>query len=276
MEACRAMNRPIAIAPITTPELAPPDSVTVAARTGYSHVGLRLLPSVPGGFAWPLATDPGLLRETLARMADTGVGVLDIDIIRLRADCEPAAFIRFFETGAALGARAVLLAADDTDQGRLVANYAALCDHAAPFALSIDLEFMPWTAVPDLAAAVRVVSAAARPNAGIVIDTLHVDRAGTTLAELAAVDRAWLHYVQICDAPAERPTTTEALIHAARSERLFPGEGGLDLAGMLDALPATLPISVEVPTETLARTVGPEERARRAWLATNAVLAMQH
>jgi sugar phosphate isomerase/epimerase len=276
MEVHRAMTRPIAIAPITTPELAPPDSVSVAARTGYSHVGLRLLPSVPDGFAWPLATDAALLRDTLARMRDTGVGVLDIDIIRLRSDCNPASFTRFFETGAALGARAVLLAADDADQARLVANYAALCERAVPFGLSIDLEFMPWTAVPDLAAAVRVGSAADRPNAGIVIDTLHVARAGTSIAELAAVDRRFLHYMQICDGPAERPATTEALIHAARSERLFPGEGELDLFGMLGALPADLPISVEVPTETLARSVGPEDRARRARQATDALLTMPH
>lgn len=267
------MTRPIAIAPITTPELAPPDSVAVAARTGYSHVGLRLLPSTPDGFAWPLATDPILLRETLARMRDTGVGVLDIDIIRLRPDCDPNAFIRCFDVGAQLGARAVLLAADDTDRPRLVANFAALCARAAPFGLSIDLEFMPWTAVPDLAAAWQVIAAAASPNAGIVVDTLHVDRSDTPIADLAGVDPAWLHYMQICDGPAERPATTEALIHAARSERLLPGEGALDLHGMLRALPRDIPISVEVPTETLARTVGAEERARRAMQATRDVLA---
>lgn len=267
------MNPVLAIAPITTPELSPPESIAVAARTGFSHVGLRLLPSTSDGFAWPLATDPALLQDTLARMRDTGVGVLDIDIIRLTADCQPDAFMRFFETGAELGARAVLLAADDPDPGRLVANYAALCDVAAPFGLSIDLEFMPWTAVPDLAAAIRVLTEADRLNMGIVVDALHVDRSGTPTAALAEIRPAWLHYMQLCDGPAERPATTEALIHAARSERLFPGEGGLDLAGMLRALPRDIPISVEVPTETLARSVGAESRARRALRTTLAVLA---
>jgi hypothetical protein len=50
----------------------------------------------------------------------------------------------------------------------------------------------------------------------------------------------------------------------------------LDLFGMLGALPADLPISVEVPTETLARSVGPEDRARRARQATDALLTMPH
>lgn len=266
------MTRPIAIAPITTPELSPPETVSVAARTGYSHVGLRLLPSMPGGFCWPLATDAGLLTETLDRMQDTGIAVLDIDIIRLGPDCEPDSYERFFETGAELGARAVLLVGDDPEFERLAENFAALCDLADPFDLTIDLEFMPWTAVPDLAAALRVLTAADRLNAGIVVDALHVDRSGTPIPDLSRIDRRWLHYWQICDAPAERPKSTAEMIHAARSERLFPGEGGLDLARISSALPADLPVSVEVPRDTLTRTVGAEERARRALEATLRVL----
>ena len=267
------MSRPLALAPITTPELAPPDTVTVAARTGYAQVGLRLLPSSPGAFAWPLASDAALLRETRARLRDTGVAVLDIDIIRQGPTCDPATYDRFFETGAALGARAVLLAADDPERTRLVENFAALCGRAARFGLMIDLEFMPWTAVRDLAAALEVLQAADQPNAGVVVDTLHVARSNTSIDALRAVPRRWLHYMQICDAPAVAPTTTEALIHAARSERLFPGEGGLDLAGMVRALPPDLPISIEVPRETLARPMPAEERARRALEATARLLA---
>jgi sugar phosphate isomerase/epimerase len=265
--------RSFAIAPITTPELAPPDLVAVAARTGYSHVGLRMLPGSAGAFAWPLFNNPGLLRETEARLRDTGVGVLDIDIIRLGADTRPDSYRSFLETGQRLGARAVLVVADDRDLKRVEANFAALCDMAAPCGLSIDIEFMPWTAIPDLAAAERLVRGVDRPNAGILIDTLHADRANVTLDEMREVDRRWLHYLQICDAPAEKPATTEDMIHCARRERLFPGDGGLDLIGMMRALPADVPVSVEVPTETLARTVGPEERARGILAATKRVLA---
>jgi sugar phosphate isomerase/epimerase len=266
------MTRPLALAPMTTPELSPPETVVVAARTGYSHIGLRLLPSVPDGFAWPLATDARLLRDTVDRLHDTGLSVLDIDILRIRPDCDPAAFDWFFEAGAKLGAKAVLLAVDDTDHDRATGNYAALCDHAAPFGLTLDIEFMPWTAVPTLAAAIQLVSAADRPNAGIVVDTLHVDRSGTSLSELSAVDHRWLHYIQICDAKRERPSTTDALIREARTARMFPGDGGLDLAGMLASLPAHLPISIEVPSDTIIRDFEPEARARRAQETTNVVL----
>jgi sugar phosphate isomerase/epimerase len=104
------------------------------------------------------------------------------------------------------------------------------------------------------------------------VDTLHVDRSATPVADLVMVPRQWLHYAQICDAPAEQPATVEAMIHCARAERLFPGEGGLDLAAMLRALPPDLPISVEVPKQQLARTVGAEARARLALEATQSVL----
>ena len=71
----------------------------------------------------------------------------------------------------------------------------------------------------------------------------------------------------------ERPTTTEGLLHTARAERLFPGEGGLDLAPLVRAMPAGIPVSLEIPTLALAKTMGPEARVRRAAMAARRVIA---
>jgi sugar phosphate isomerase/epimerase len=54
---------------------------------------------------------------------------------------------------------------------------------------------------------------------------------------------------------------------------MFPGEGGLDLLSLVRALPSDLPISLEIPTVELAKTVGPLERARRAVARTRELLA---
>jgi hypothetical protein len=54
------------------------------------------------------------------------------------------------------------------------------------------------------------------------------------------------------------------LIYAAREERLFPGEGELDLTGILDCLPHSIVIDFGIPTKTLSFTTAPEERARMA------------
>jgi hypothetical protein len=53
----------------------------------------------------------------------------------------------------------------------------------------------------------------------------------------------------------------------------MPGDGGLDLAGILRALPADLPISLEIPMETLAKTVPPVERTRQMLAKTRRLLA---
>ena len=79
--------------------------------------------------------------------------------------------------------------------------------------------------------------------------------------------------MQFCDVPAAIPPTMDAILAEARGERLFPGEGGVDLVGLLRAVPRDLPLSLEVPTLTLAKTVGATERARRALAATKRVLA---
>jgi sugar phosphate isomerase/epimerase len=79
-----------------------------------------------------------------------------------------------------------------------------------------------------------------------------------------------LRYLQFCDAHPGRPTEVKELMRQARGDRLFPGEGALDLEGLLRALPADLPVSVEIP---YAKPMPPLERAKRAHAATRKVLA---
>lgn len=267
------MTRAFSLAHLTVLELSPPEVVSAAADAGYAYAGIRLLPASPGGPAYDLMHDAALLRETLARIAATGVGVFDLEIVRLNAETDVRSFLPFLETGQKLGARSVLVAGDDPDEARLTERFAAFCDIAAPFGLTADLEFMPWTGVADLAAAMRVVGASSRSNGGILVDALHFDRSRGNVKDLAALPHEWLHYAQLCDAPAAYSDTTEALIHTARAERLFPGEGGIDLSRILQALPPDLPISLEVPTATLARHVPAQDRARRALAAARKVLA---
>ncbi len=259
------MAEPIfSLAHLTVLDLPPPEVISVAAATGCAQAGLRLIPVAPGAAAYPLMDDPAAMRETLARMAGTGVTVADLEIVMLRPETDVATFLPFLEAGARLGAKHVLVAGYDPDEARLTARFAAFCEAAAPFGLTGDLEFMPWTSVPDLAAAIRVVGGAAQPNGGVLVDALHFDRSGSHVEDIARMPRAWLHYWQLCDAPAERPATTEGLLHTARAERMFPGEGGIDLIPLIRAMPPRLPVSLEIPTLELAKTMGPVERVRRA------------
>lgn len=252
------------LAALTVLELAPPQMIEVAAACGYDAVGLRLLPAMPGGVAYPLMDDAPQMAETLRRMNDTGVRVADLEVVALREETQVAAFRPFFEAGAKLGAKNTLVAGYDADRSRLVDNFTAYCALAAEFGLTADLEFMPWTNVPNLITAIEVVQAAGRPNAGVLIDALHFDRSNSQVADITKVPTGSLHYWQICDAPAEHPKTTEELLHTARSERLFPGEGGIDLAALVRAIPRDITISIEAPKATLAKTVDAAGRAKLA------------
>jgi sugar phosphate isomerase/epimerase len=116
-----------------------------------------------------------------------------------------------------------------------VERFAALCDRAADIGAEVQLEFMPFTAVKDLAAAWEVVGAADRPNGGLVIDTWHFFRSGSDIAVLADIPGDRVFSVQVSDAPAEpsAPLVEETF------NRLLPGEGDLDLTGLLAALDRT-------------------------------------
>ncbi len=227
------------------------EAIRIAADLGYRHVGLRPLPNGPGAPCQALIDAPAIRREVLALQRDTGVTVFDLEIVRIDAGFEPSAHDPLFELGEALGARAVLVAGDDRDPARLADSYARLCDRMRPYGLTADLEFMPWTGVPNARSALATVEAAGRPsNAGILVDALHVDRSSTSLDDIRALPRGLLHYAQVCDAPSRmrhgRHFTDDELITTARSARLPPGEGDIDLRGLSDALPADLPLSIEV------------------------------
>ena len=264
---------PFSLAALTALDLPPPKLIEVAHACGFEQVGLRLLAATSGGTAYPLMDDRAQMRETKARLAATGISVADLEVFAFRSDTVIASLEGVLEAGRELGARHTLVAGYDPDLERFSDRFAEYCALAERYGLTADLEFMPWTCVPDLATASRIIEKMASPAAGVLVDALHFDRSGSRLEDLRKLPPRRLHYWQICDAPAERPATMEEMIHAAREERMFPGEGGIDLVGLAKAMPADITISIEVPTATLARTVEAETRARRALHGARAVIA---
>jgi len=263
---------PLSLSYYTVPELSPTQMVKEAAAAGFDFVGARLLNGQPGRDPAPLMASSAMRRETIACLRDAGMGVLDASGARLRPETDMAAFAPFIDAAAELGARHILASGDDPDEPRLAARFAELCELAGRSGLTVDLEFVPWMSVADLTLAARMVRTVARANFGIAVDALHFDRSRSRLSDLAALPRTWFRYVQLCDAPRAWASDRESLIHEAVSERLFPGEGAIDLAGLLRALPSGIPIALEAPTATLARTTPAAERLQRAVAATRKLL----
>ncbi|MBF7143938.1 MULTISPECIES: sugar phosphate isomerase/epimerase family protein [Pseudomonas] len=266
-------QRVFSLAALTVLELSPVDMIEVAARAGYSHVGLRTEPATAQEHHFALLNDPYLRKATLQRLKDTGVKVLDLEILRLKPETDIRLFEPHLAFGAQCGATELLVAGNDPDLDRCAARFAALCELAIGYGLHPHLEFMPWTQVPDLATAAQVVAQAGQPNGCILVDAFHFNRSGSHLSQLEQLPVAWMRYAQLCDIAGPAPTDMDQILYEARHERCLPGEGDCDLPGLLQALPKGIAISVEIPTRRLMEQgKSALERATLALDATRRVL----
>jgi sugar phosphate isomerase/epimerase len=270
------MSAQFSLAHLTMLGVPPPQLVETAARAGYQFVSLRPIPvGAPNEPVYPLATDRALLASTKAAMGATGVGLLDIEVARIIKEVTPRSYLFALEAAAELGGRPVLSSAWCDDRPYILEFFCELCDLAQPFGLTVDLEFVTWSGVRTLDEAVEVVREARRPNAGIVVDTLHFDRCHAELEKLSSLPREWFHFAQISDAPASYSTEREDLIRIGRAERLYLGEGGIDVASILGRLPQ-VPLSIEIPNTAKLSSLGAEQYARlcietaRSFLAASA------
>lgn len=121
-----------------------PEQVRIAARTGFTHVGLRLLPATPTDPDYDMLGDTPAVRATLAALMETGIRVSDVEIVRLTPGFTlDDRLQRFMETAARLGAGQVLVAGNDDNLQRSADNLAILAAAGRPFGLTMNLEPMP-------------------------------------------------------------------------------------------------------------------------------------
>ncbi|MBC3504006.1 sugar phosphate isomerase/epimerase [Pseudomonas sp. SWRI59] len=262
----------LGVAHLTALDLAPAVLVREARRAGFSSVGLRLHPVLPGALAYPEAAGSQALRELKAVMAGEGVRVADIEFVSLTPEVVVADYEPLLAAGAELGAVSLTVSGDDADFARLTGHFAALCVLARGYGLRVDLEFMRWRPVATVQQAYSVVAGAGQGNSGVLVDALHLFRAGGQVADLAHMDPRYLQAVQLCDAPLQAPPES-GIIQEARQGRQLPGDGQLPLVQLLAALPKGVSLSVEVPSAQLhgAQRLTAAARVTQAWLSAQAV-----
>lgn len=254
----------VSLSHLTVLDVGPPKLISLAANAGFRSVGIRLCSPMPGGVSYPLRAGSAEMRDTLSEMRALDVTVLDIEVVRITDDTRIEDYESVFEAGAELGAKRVCINVDDAAHNRVVERLSGLCELAAPFGLSLDVEFMIWRPVARLQDAARLIEDVNKPNAFILLDALHLFRSGGTVADVAALDAGLIGSVQLCDAPLIAPPASE-IIAEARGARLLPGEGELPLQELLAALPGDVPLSAEVP---LAREPNLQNRAKLVHEAT--------
>ena len=259
----------LSLCPLTIIRATHRELVEAAAAGGFDAVGFRLIAPRPGDPVHPIEGGARGLNDLRKVLSDSGVTLFDIKSMWLSPVTEPETIRPALEICAALGGKNLLIAGNDPEPNRMAANLAVVAGLAAQFGIRACIEPTSWCVVHRLDHARNLIDRAGVEGIGIIVDTLHMDRAGETPASIAAFDATMIAYAQICDAEAERPASPADRMAEARGNRLLPGEGTLRLDAMLDALPKGLSIGVEAPTQELA-TQTFAEAARRAGDATRA------
>jgi sugar phosphate isomerase/epimerase len=260
------MKRQFSLAHLTTLALAPPEMTYLAAKAGYDFVSFRLIPVGMAGEPQYLPQDRVMIRRTRAALAETGLQLLDLELARIVENVDPRSYLQAMEAAAELGARHVITSAwtaSRDDRGYLIDSFSTLCELARPLGLTVDFEFPTFSRIASLREAADIVAAAGCKNGGILVDMLYMHFARVSVAELAALPPQWFHFAHFCDATIDIPTTIEGQIQIARGERLYPGEGAINLAAIVSTLP-DVPLSIELPHTQRALELGYEEHARRS------------
>lgn len=270
----RAAHRPLGLAQLSLLNTAPPELVGVAAQAGFDFIGVRVRPVTPTERPYNLQPGSPMLRQTLSRMQDTGITVRDIEFLLLDGSDQREAWLRMMEAGQALGASSLTVAGADSDSSRLVHTLARMTEDGRGFGITPTLEAISYQPVASITQAADI---ARQAGCSIVVDTLHFnrfngDRTASQWAELHA-NADLVPLLQLCDGPAERPATREALVVESRSEREVPGAGAFGLADVVAALPDGLPVSAETPSDRRVAELGELGWARLLKSGVDAVLA---
>ncbi|WP_067975658.1 sugar phosphate isomerase/epimerase and 4-hydroxyphenylpyruvate domain-containing protein [Nocardiopsis trehalosi] len=222
-------------------------------------------------------------EEVRARAADLG---LEIALYQPFRDVEAAPPDRFAEVLRRAGHKFALMR-------RLGADLVLVCSTTAPWAVDDDAlaaeqlhrfasaaeahgirvayEALAWGRhVDDYRHAWRIVRMADHPALGTCLDSFHILSRGTDTAAVETIPGDRVFFLQLADAP----LMAMDVLQWSRHYRCFPGQGELDVAGVLAAaLRAgyTGPASLEVFNDVYRRT----EPERGAVDAMRSLLALQ-
>lgn len=257
------MAKQFSIAHLTAMGCTPPELTYIAGRTGYDFVSLRpIYMGLPGEPNYELAENKQMFKETKKALSETGVKLLDIELARIYDGVDPKKYESAFEVAAELGGRHVLSSIWTNDRKQYLEKFEELCDLAKPYGLTIDLEFVPIASVNTLAGTVDVLDSVKKENAGLMIDAHHFHRSRDKVEDLKKLPREWFRYFHLCDAQGDIPDSKEEMTRILREERLYLGEGGIDVKSMVEAIPE-VPYSIELPNLKRSQELGYEEFARR-------------
>lgn len=231
-------RHPIAMASGIMPEATPIQLVEAAARAGFDFGGMWMDPD-----EWTSQTTRAVARH----LRETGLQLLDIEVVWIKPGPLDPEHLRIVDVGAELGARNVLCVSSDPDCEATIDKLGHIAEHGRQAGIRVNLEFGLFTEVRTIAAASRIVDQVASSNLAILVDALHLHRAGGMPADVLTLPHSRMSYVQLCDAvaPGADPADTQQILEEAINGRVPLGHGSLPLVELVRNLPAGIPIAIE-------------------------------
>jgi sugar phosphate isomerase/epimerase len=267
------MEPQFSLAYLTVVNTPPPEMTYIAANAGYDFVSLRpIYMGLQGEPNFSLASNKTLFLETKNALKNTGLQLLDIELARIADGIDPVQYEPELEMSAELGARHVLSSIWTNNKEEAIEKFAKLCDLAAQYGLTVELEYVPIASVSNLAEALEILNTVKKDNAGLMIDIHHFHRANDKVEDLKNVPSKWFRFLHLCDAPGEIPEDKEEMIRIVREGRSYVGEGGIDVASIVKSIPQ-VPYSIELPNKQQIDLIGKEEFARLCLLKAKEYLA---
>jgi sugar phosphate isomerase/epimerase len=218
-------------------ELSPHDvleRVRAVAATGWSGIGIAYqdLARVDETIGF------GALREAIR---DAGLKYTEVELIdnwRQSAGTPNEVRDFLFRAATELDAIHVKIATPvgpvQTEQNWFVESLRDLADRAADGGVRLALEPMPYTMLGSVPQAADLVRAVDRENLGLLLDSFHVFRAGTTLDDLRKSLTGEIIFGVELDDAAEHPVG--ALLEDSIHQRLLCGEGTFDNIGLVQTV----------------------------------------
>ena len=276
MNAQQPQQRLVSLAAGVVQEFPPEQVVYAAAQAGFNAVGIWCDLET-----WTNETTDKVKRA----LAETGITALDIEVVWFHPEEAIDTHDRFVDLAKTLGAKNILCVSSETDINETKKRFKHLCQSVKGSDIQVVLEFLAITEINSLAKALQVVNDVAHPAGGILIDTLHLQRTGSSAADIAAIVQAnsaasnaravkLLPYMQICDASETlQDQSFDGILEDAIYLRKLPGEGQLPLKDILGTVDDNVPLSLEIRSRALNEQFpGLQDRANAVFKSTQQFL----
>lgn len=258
--------------------LPPVEFVNLAADLGCQCISTGLTSFDFGVHDYPpfsLRDDLALRREMVAVMRDRGIAISLGEGLTIRPGISARDHEADLDIMCELGVEVVNTVSMDPDLSRTFDQFGIMAEMVAARGRKTTTELAPSLTVCDLPTALDAVRHVGRPDFTLLIDTMHVIRSGSTVADVAALDPDLIGYIQLCDAPLK--PRFESYFEESMFERMVPGEGELGLSELLAVLPPDRVYSLELPLRSEAKAgIGPHQRLSKCVAAARRLLSEAH